>query len=173
MGQEIRSAIEAGKEVTFHERGINAHGFSGYGYVITDPDTGGGAYLIEGKGNGGVLFGILYAIVVALFVGVLVGYQIAMFFTILSLFITPLGAAIVLLMLSAALLFYSAEVYLKDEPCAKAIFQGIAGAMLGVLPYGAAARVAALIEAITMAALQSALRGGAAGAALGIGACLL
>ena len=109
----------------------------------------------------------------ALFVGVLVGYQIAMFFTILSLFITPLGAAIVLLMLSAALLFYSAEVYLKDEPCAKAIFQGIAGAMLGVLPYGAAARVAALIEAITMAALQSALRGGAAGAALGIGACLL
>ena len=173
VGQEIQSAIQAGKEVTFHERGINAHGFSGYGYIITDPDTGGGAYLIEGKGNGGVLFGILYAIVVALFVGVLVGYQIAMFFTILSLFITPLGAAIVLLMLSAALLFYSAEVYLKDEPCAKAIFQGIAGAMLGVLPYGAAARVAALIEAITMAALQSALRGGAAGAALGIGACLL
>ena len=173
VGQEIQSAIQAGKEVTFHERAINAHGFSGYGYIITDPDTGGGAYLIEGKGNGGVLFGILYAIVVALFVGVLVGYQIAMFFTILSLFITPLGAAIVLLMLSAALLFYSAEVYLKDEPCAKAIFQGIAGAMLGVLPYGAAARVAALIEAITMAALQSALRGGAAGAALGIGACLL
>ena len=173
VGQEIQSAIQAGKEVTVHERGINAHGFSGYGYIITDPETGGGAYLIEGKGNGGVLFGILYAIVVALFVGVLVGYQIAMFFTILSLFITPLGAAIVLLMLSAALLFYSAEVYLKDEPCAKAIFQGIAGAMLGVLPYGAAARVAALIEAITMAALQSALRGGAAGAALGIGACLL
>ena len=58
VGQEIRSAIEAGKEVTFHERGINAHGFSGYGYVITDPDTGGGAYLIEGKGNGGVLFAL-------------------------------------------------------------------------------------------------------------------
>ena len=55
MGAEIRSAIEAGKEVTFHERGINAHGFSGYGYIITDPDTGGGAYLIEGKANGGWL----------------------------------------------------------------------------------------------------------------------
>jgi hypothetical protein len=53
VGQEIQSAIQAGKEVTFHERGINAHGFSGYGYIITDPDTGGGAYLIEGKGNGG------------------------------------------------------------------------------------------------------------------------
>ena len=55
MGQEIQSAIQSGKEVTFHERGINAHGFSGYGYIITDPDTGGGAYLIEGKGNGGFL----------------------------------------------------------------------------------------------------------------------
>ena len=53
MGQEIQSAIQAGKDVTFHERGINAHGFSGYGYIITDPETGGGAYLIEGKGNGG------------------------------------------------------------------------------------------------------------------------
>jgi hypothetical protein len=55
VGQEIQSAIQAGKEVTFHERGINAHGFSGYGYIITDPDTGGGAYLIEGKGNGSYL----------------------------------------------------------------------------------------------------------------------
>ena len=59
VGQEIQSAIQAGKEVTFHERGINAHGFSGYGYIITDPDTGGGAYMIEGKGNGGVLFSFL------------------------------------------------------------------------------------------------------------------
>jgi len=62
VGQEIRSAIDAGKEVTFHESGINAHGFSGYGYVITDPETGAGAYLIEGKGNGGVYFGIGIAV---------------------------------------------------------------------------------------------------------------
>ena len=64
VGQEIRSAVLAGKEVTFHERQISAHGFTGYGYVITDPDTGAGAYLIEGKGNGGVL---------ALFASALVG----------------------------------------------------------------------------------------------------
>ena len=55
MGHEIQSAIQVGKEVTFHERGINAHGFSGYGYIITDPETGAGAYMIEGKGNGGNL----------------------------------------------------------------------------------------------------------------------
>jgi hypothetical protein len=52
-GAEIRSAIQAGKEVTFHERAINAHGFWGYGYVISDPETGSGAYMIEGRGNGG------------------------------------------------------------------------------------------------------------------------
>ena len=59
VGQEIQSAIQAGKEVTFHERAINAHGFSGTGYTITDPETGAGAYMIEGKGNGGVLFSFL------------------------------------------------------------------------------------------------------------------
>ena len=57
VGQEIRSAIEAGKEVTFHEKAISAHGWSGQGYIIVDPETGAGAYLIEGKGNGGNLEG--------------------------------------------------------------------------------------------------------------------
>ena len=52
---EIRNAIQAGKEVTVHESPISAHGWTGYGYIITDPDTGAGGYLIEGKGNGGVL----------------------------------------------------------------------------------------------------------------------
>lgn len=55
VGTEIRNAIQAGKEVTFHERQISAHGWTGYGYVITDPDTGAGAYLIEGGGNGAIL----------------------------------------------------------------------------------------------------------------------
>ena len=54
-GAEIRSAIQAGKEVTVHESPISAHGWTGYGYTIIDPETGAGAYLIEGKGNGGVL----------------------------------------------------------------------------------------------------------------------
>ncbi len=52
-GKEIRNAIQAGMEVTFHEIGINAFGWSGMGYSIIDPDTGSGGYLIEGKVNGG------------------------------------------------------------------------------------------------------------------------
>jgi transglutaminase-like putative cysteine protease len=55
VGAEIRSAVQAGKEVTVHERAINAHGWSGYGYIVTDPETGAGGYIIEGKGNGGIL----------------------------------------------------------------------------------------------------------------------
>ena len=54
-GGEIKEAIQAGMEVTFHERGINAHGWSGTGYSIVDPETGVGSYLIEGKGNGAII----------------------------------------------------------------------------------------------------------------------
>ena len=64
-GEEIRSAINAGKEVTFHEGSINAYGWHGVGYSIVDPDTGAGSYLIEGAGNGGwltIFFLLLFAV---------------------------------------------------------------------------------------------------------------
>lgn len=55
VGAEIRAAVQAGKEVTVHESAISTTGWTGYGYVITDPETGAGGYLIEGKGDGGWL----------------------------------------------------------------------------------------------------------------------
>jgi ABC-type multidrug transport system fused ATPase/permease subunit len=55
VGSEIRSAIDSGKEVVVHERAINSNGWSGYGYIIVDPETGAGGYLIEGGGNGSFL----------------------------------------------------------------------------------------------------------------------
>ncbi len=79
VGQEVRSAVQSGKEVIVHERPVNIQGWSGYGYVITDPETGAGGYIIEGRGNGGWLL-ILFAIAliaIALFVTVslfLAGY---------------------------------------------------------------------------------------------------
>ncbi len=45
-------------EVTSSARGINAHGWSGTGYSIVDPETGVGCYLIEGKGNGSYFLGL-------------------------------------------------------------------------------------------------------------------
>ena len=71
-GAEIRAAIMAGKEVTFHEKAINAHGWTGVGYIIVDPDTGAGAYLIEGKGNGSYLLGLSIGLTIFLFLAVIV-----------------------------------------------------------------------------------------------------
>ena len=55
---------QVGMEVTFHEKGINAFGWSGVGYSIINPDTGAGSYLIEGKGNGAILILFLSAIAI-------------------------------------------------------------------------------------------------------------
>ncbi len=52
---EIRSALNAGKEVTTHTDAVSVPGWSGAGYLIIDPETGVGAYKIRGGGNGGYL----------------------------------------------------------------------------------------------------------------------
>jgi hypothetical protein len=62
VGDEIRNAINAGKEVIFHENAINAFGWSGHGYIILDPETGVGAHLIDGGGSGAWLSGLLLGI---------------------------------------------------------------------------------------------------------------
>ena len=51
--RDIRNAVNAGKIVTTHEARINFHGWIGEGYIILDPNTGAGAYMIAGGGNGG------------------------------------------------------------------------------------------------------------------------
>jgi len=78
VGAEIRNAIEAGKTVTVHERQISAHGWTGYGFIIIDPKTGAGAYLIEGKGNGGYLMllgiiGMISALIIFIVAGAMGG----------------------------------------------------------------------------------------------------
>ncbi|TXL12778.1 hypothetical protein BMR05_14320 [Methylococcaceae bacterium HT4] len=52
---EIRNALNAGKEVITHTDAVSVPGWSGAGYIITDPVTGDGAYKIAGGGNGGYL----------------------------------------------------------------------------------------------------------------------
>jgi hypothetical protein len=52
---EIQNALAAGKEVTVHQVPITQSGWTGSGYVITDPATGAGAYKISGGANGGAL----------------------------------------------------------------------------------------------------------------------
>jgi hypothetical protein len=52
---EIQNALAAGKEVTVHASPITQSGWTGSGYIITDPATGAGAYKITGGANGGAL----------------------------------------------------------------------------------------------------------------------
>lgn len=52
---DIRNAVRTGKEVTAHEDTINFHGRHSAGYIVLDPETGAGGYLIASGENGGDL----------------------------------------------------------------------------------------------------------------------
>src|SRR5690554_2382912 len=50
---DIRNAVNAGQEVTTHDKYINFHGKNAAGYIILNPTTGAGAYMISSGENGG------------------------------------------------------------------------------------------------------------------------
>lgn len=52
---DIRNAVNAGKIATAHESRLNFNGWIGEGYTLIDPNTGAGAYMISGGGNGSAL----------------------------------------------------------------------------------------------------------------------
>jgi hypothetical protein len=54
--ERIQQALDTGYEVTVHEAPISHGGWAGAGYLLIDPATGAGGYLIEGGSNGGVIF---------------------------------------------------------------------------------------------------------------------
>ncbi|MDF2464329.1 MAG: transglutaminase domain protein [Ramlibacter sp.] len=48
----VRQALAVGYEVTIHEAPITQDGWKGAGFMVIDPATGAGGYLIEGGSNG-------------------------------------------------------------------------------------------------------------------------
>jgi hypothetical protein len=58
---EMQNALSAGKEVTVHQSPITQSGWTGTGYIITDPATGAGAYKISGGANGAELANAYWA----------------------------------------------------------------------------------------------------------------
>ncbi len=50
---DVSNAINAGKEVTISQTQVHAFGWSGTGYIVLDPTTGVGGYLIGGGADGG------------------------------------------------------------------------------------------------------------------------
>ena len=71
--QEIQNALVAGKTVTVHASPITQSGWTGSGYIITDPATGAGAYKISGGANGG-FYVALYIAIIATLVGLLIAF---------------------------------------------------------------------------------------------------
>lgn len=61
--RDIRNALNAGKEVTIHNQPISVQNWNGFGYLVIDPETGAGAYLISGGANGGSIFDALLGFV--------------------------------------------------------------------------------------------------------------
>lgn len=53
---DIQNGVNAGKEVTVSKTEINFNGWTGCGYIIIDPNTGAGAYMISGGMNGAWAF---------------------------------------------------------------------------------------------------------------------
>src|SRR5690554_3827096 len=50
---DILNAVNAGQEVTTHEKFVNFYGKTSAGYIILDPTTGAGAYMITSGESGG------------------------------------------------------------------------------------------------------------------------
>ncbi len=50
---DIRNAVLSGKVATTHDESLNFYGWIGDGYLLIDPETGAGAYMISGGHQGG------------------------------------------------------------------------------------------------------------------------
>jgi hypothetical protein len=111
---EMQNALSAGKEVTVHQSPINQSGWTGSGYIITDPATGAGAYKISGGANGAFVNGLALGFAAAVLV-------IAM----MTPLAIPLAAFLAIFFVPA--LFHALALY--NTPEERACFLG--GAVLG------------------------------------------
>lgn len=57
---DIQNSVNAGKEVTISQNSLEYSGWAGVGYVVYDPSTGTGAYLLNGGANGSALEALDY-----------------------------------------------------------------------------------------------------------------
>ncbi len=57
--QEVINAVNSGKVVTIPAKNITMGDWHGTGYIVTNPETGAGAYMISGGLNGGALTVVL------------------------------------------------------------------------------------------------------------------
>jgi hypothetical protein len=123
---DIRNSVNAGMEVTAHEAAVDFYGSSQVGYIVIDPETGAGGYLIGGGENGGVLIAIELA---------LTGGAVVSTALVASLNFTQAAFHMVVVLSSAiALISRGAEIILhntKDQDTACKVFQGAVANAIG------------------------------------------
>lgn len=73
---DIQNAVNAGKIVTVSKTNITFNGWTGIGYIIIDPITGAGAYMISG-GLSGAMIGFIISIVINLVISFLITEAVA------------------------------------------------------------------------------------------------
>ena len=87
---DIRSAVAAGKIVTISESKVTVSGWSGSGYIILDPSTGAGAYMIGGGADGGIVLDFdwkVFGLVVAIGIFLILAYILPMILAALAFFV--------------------------------------------------------------------------------------
>ena len=136
--ERVQHALDAGYEVTIHEKPINQSGWTGAGFTVIDPSTGAGAYTIEDGSNGGAFYWVVgalsgSAIILGAVLAILAALTASGFLVFLGIIIGVLVAFLGLLNIISAL-------YYGDEFQKGCFFGGLflgVGMILGGLGLGA------------------------------------
>jgi hypothetical protein len=59
---DIQNYVGAGRQVTVSQAPVSVGSWNGTGMIVVDPETGAGAYLIDGKANGGFYLALFFAV---------------------------------------------------------------------------------------------------------------
>ncbi|QOC23511.1 hypothetical protein IC757_05050 [Wenzhouxiangella sp. AB-CW3] len=113
--EDIQRAVsQFGYEAIVHEAPITVPGWRGSGYILTDPDTGAGSYMIDGGKNGGFLAMLtgmaqgtaLAAMIIAVFAAIPFGL-----FAVIGILILILGTLLPVLLI---VMSYADQVFDSD-----------------------------------------------------------
>ncbi|NIE95935.1 hypothetical protein F3J02_05510 [Acinetobacter sp. Tr-809] len=164
---DIRNAVASGKIVTTSQTQVNFNGWSGSGYIITDPNNGSGAYMISGGLNGGALLPLLSGAFAGIAAAAIFGMVIPIFIS-AGMVLALLAFFIGIIILTAVILYNLSVFNDEQESCFWQSFglsQAIASLLLptsdktggryGVMLQKLVERIAAVIGITTAATIPN------------------
>ncbi len=130
---EIQSAVNSGKYVITHTDNVSVPGWSGCGYIVIDPLSGAGAYMISGGDNGAFYLGLGLGLLLSLARAPLLSGIAPYSFGFAHLLVAAIAAIILYVSLMAITLYtvYGKETALAYVKCF------IGGLLMGMLAFSA------------------------------------